>query len=249
MKPLLLISNDDGIDSPFLPAFVKAMAEIANIEIVVPAKEQSWIGRAYSRHSKLKVEEVDFLGFKAHTVSGTPSDCVNIALSYICKKPDAVVSGLNIGQNIALPLIWSSGTFSAAVEGASWGFPAFAFSMRLEKQFYEACRLRHETPEEGCSLLKNLEDASKKSADYVVEMLAKKMSLGNVCNVNFPIKYTLQTPFKECVPARTMAKPMYIQNNGLYEFKYAIDALVSDELTDYQCLENGWACHSKISIF
>ncbi|MBE6413925.1 MAG: hypothetical protein E7035_05180 [Verrucomicrobiaceae bacterium] len=248
MKPLLLISNDDGIDSPFLPAFVKAMAKVADIEIVVPAKEQSWIGRAYSRHSKLKIEQVEFLGFKTHTVSGTPSDCVNIALSHICKKPDAVVSGLNIGQNIAFPLLWSSGTFSAAVEGASWGFPAFAFSMRLEKQFYDSCRLRHEAPKEGCSLLKNLEDASETSANYVIETLKQNMGLGEVRNVNFPIKYTSETPFKECKPARTMARPLYHENNGLYEFKYAIKTLPSDELTDFECLENGWACHSKINI-
>lgn len=249
MKPLLLISNDDGIDSPFLPAFVKAMAEVADIEIVVPAKEQSWIGRAYSRHSKLKVERVDFLGFKTHTVSGTPSDCVNIALSYICKKPDAVVSGLNIGQNIAFPLLWSSGTFSAAVEAAAWGFPAFAFSMRLEKQFYEACRLRHEPPHKGCSLLKNLEDASKKSAEYVIDTLKTKINFGEVKNVNFPIKYTLQTPFKECIPAKAIAKPLYVENNGEYEFKYAMTAIDTDELTDYKCLESGCACHSTISIF
>ncbi len=134
----LLLSNDDGIDSPFLPVFAKALAKVADLKVVVPAREQSWIGRAYNRHNRIEVKECEFFGLDCHTITGTPSDCVNIALAHLCdEKPDAVISGLNIGQNVALPLLWSSGTFSAAVEGAGWGIPAFAFSMRLEKIYYE----------------------------------------------------------------------------------------------------------------
>lgn len=131
----LLLSNDDGIGSPFLPAFAAALSEVAEVEIV-SAREQSWIGRAYNRHAAVAVGEAEAGGFKCRTVAGTPSDCVNIALSHLLSEPpDAVVSGLNIGQNVALPLLWSSGTFAAAVEAAGWGIPAFACSMRLLKNF------------------------------------------------------------------------------------------------------------------
>ena len=142
----LLLSNDDGADSPFLPIFAEELSRIGEVEIVVPAREQSWIGRAYNRHCDIVVEEREFCGFKCRTVSGTPSDCVNIALGhlYADNPPDAVVSGLNIGQNVALPLLWSSGTFAAAVEGAGWGLPSFACSMRLLHKYYEICRIRHE---------------------------------------------------------------------------------------------------------
>lgn len=65
MKPRLLLSNDDGLDSPFLPSFAKALSRVADVKIVVPAKEQSWIGRAYSRHSTLETVERDFFGLVA----------------------------------------------------------------------------------------------------------------------------------------------------------------------------------------
>ena len=249
MKPLLLISNDDSITSPFLPIFAKELSKVADIEIVVPATEKSWIGRAYSRHSKITVEKVDFYGFKTHTVSGTPSDCINIALSHICKKPDAIVSGINIGQNIAMPLLWSSGTFAAAVEGACWGFPAFAFSMRLEREFYDVCRIKHKIPE-NCRLLDNIKAASKTSAEFVIKTLENHtFDFGDIFNVNYPIKYTEQTPLKECQPVRAKSAQLYHKNeNGDYEFKYAIEPLESEILTDFTCLENGTACFSKINI-
>lgn len=69
MKPRLLLSNDDGITSPFLPIFSKALSQVADVEIVVPASEQSWIGRAYSRHSELAVKEIDNFGVPCRTVS------------------------------------------------------------------------------------------------------------------------------------------------------------------------------------
>ncbi len=249
-KPLLLISNDDSITSPFLPFFAQELSKVADIVIVVPATEKSWIGRAYSRHSKISVEEVDFYGFKTYTVSGTPSDCVNIALSHICKKPDAIVSGINIGQNIAMPLLWSSGTFAAAVEGASWGFPAFAFSMRLEGEFYDVCRIKHNVPED-CRLLENIKDASKTSAEFVIEKLSKhKFELGDIFNVNYPIKYTKQVQLKECVPARAKSAQIYHKNDDDdFEFKYVIKPIESEQITDFSCLEEGLACFSKINIY
>lgn len=248
MKPRLLISNDDGIGSPFLPIFARELAEVADVEIVVPASEQSWIGRAYSRLVELSAEEVDFCGLKTWTVNGTPADCVNIALSHLCPNPDAVVSGINIGQNIAMPLLWSSGTFGAAAEGAGFGITSFAFSMRLEKRFYDACRLRHEMPEDA-SLENSVKVASKTASRFILDVLkSKPREWGVVRNVNFPIRYSEDTPFRECVPARAKISPLYVENCGKYNFKYAMEAFECEELTDYKCLENNEACYSVINI-
>ncbi len=249
-KMRMLIANDDGIDSPFLPGFARAMSQIADIEIVVPAYEQSWIGRAYSRHSELVVKERDFMGHKCCAVTGTPSDCVNLALAHLCEEtPDVVVSGLNIGQNVAMPLLWSSGTFSAAVEAAGWGIPAFAFSMRLEKKYYEACRLRHEMPDE--ELERRVREASEKSAEYVMEVMGShKFADGEVRNVNFPALYAKDTPFEKCVPARVKLASLYVKNQaGNYDFSYAMgEASPSKEPTDLELLNAGMACHCKIDI-
>ncbi len=250
-KPRILISNDDGIKSPFLPPFAKALSKIADIEIVVPAREQSWIGRAYNRHEEIFVEELDFYGFKCRTVSGTPSDCVNIALAHLCSQaPDAVVSGLNIGQNIAVPLLWSSGTFAAAVEAAGWGFPAFAFSMKLEKKYYEACRVRHTPPPP--ELLENLENASAHAAAFIANSLARSdFEDGDILNVNYPAVFSPETPFEYCVPAHAKLSSLYVRNErGNFDFSYAIGETSSPtgQRTDIECLESGHACHSRVNI-
>ncbi len=251
MRPCLLLSNDDGLDSPFLPVFAKTLAGVADLKIVVPAGEQSWIGRAYSRHAELAVERREFFGLDCHTVTGTPSDCVNIALGHLCEKmPDAVVSGLNIGQNVALPILWSSGTFAAAVEGAGWGLPAFAFSMRLEKVYYEFCRLRHGPVPE--SLLRNIEAAAGHAAEFLLEALEKGVcGDGEVVNVNYPEKYTRRNAFLKCVPARAALKSVYVKSgDGKYKFSYSIGLSGGSpkEPTDVECLEKSAACYSKIRV-
>ncbi len=248
----LLLSNDDGLDSPFLPAFAKALAKVADLQIVVPASEQSWIGRAYSRHSRLEAKRCDLFGLDCQTVNGTPSDCVNIALEYLCdEKPDAVISGLNIGQNIAMPLLWSSGTFSAAVEGAGWGLPAFALSMKLERVYYDFCRLRHGPAPEP--LLKNIEAASEHAAEFIVKSLSKnECTKGYVINVNYPEKYTRMCDFKKCVPATASLRSIYKKTeDGKFDFAYALGECTSPngEITDFDCVSNGIACYSKIKVF
>ncbi len=248
----LLLSNDDGIGSPFLPAFAAALSEVAEVEIVVPAREQSWIGRAYNRHAAVAVGEAEAGGFKCRTVAGTPSDCVNIALSHLLSEPpDAVVSGLNIGQNVALPLLWSSGTFAAAVEAAGWGIPAFACSMRLLKKFYEICRLRHEPPPD--ELRAHLEAASKHAARYIADCVSRGgFARGEVRNINYPADFSGESKFAECVPARAKLAPLYVKNpDGTYGFSYAMGETAPSpdgRPTDVECLNAGIACVSKIFI-
>ncbi len=227
------------------------MAKVADIQIVVPAREQSWIGRAYSRHSELEVRDVNFMGYNCQTVSGTPSDCVNIALAHLCDiPPDAVVSGLNIGQNVAFPLLWSSGTFSAAVEASGWGFQAFAFSMRLDKIHYEACRLQHAPAPPD--LLVKLQDASLHAANFVIEFLEKKiLKPMEVANVNYPANYTKVADFVRCEPARAKLASVYSKNeSGKYTFGYKMGELAStlEYPSDVECLNSSKACYSIVSI-
>ena len=255
MKRLrILLSNDDGIDSPFLSRFLEAFSESgAEVLAVVPACEQSWIGRAYSRHKKLALKSRGKIGgAECFTVDGTPSDCVNIALGHLFEEgnfPDAVVSGLNIGQNLGMPLLWSSGTFSAAAEGAAWGLPSFAFSQQLASEYYEICRLKHSPAPEA--LDKILKSSAKKSAEIVSDFLASKsLKKGEVCNVNFPQDYSEYSPLKKCVPAVIAMRPLYKrEGEGLFVFKYAIgEPENADKLTDMECLKNSCASYSLIKI-
>lgn len=255
MKRLrILLSNDDGIDSPFLSRFLEAFSESgAEVLAVVPACEQSWIGRAYSRHKKLALKSRGKIGgAECFTVDGTPSDCVNIALGHLFEEgnfPDAVVSGLNIGQNLGMPLLWSSGTFSAAAEGAAWGLPSFAFSQQLAGEYYEICRLKHSPAPEA--LDKILKSSAKKSAELVCDFLrAGALKNGVVCNVNFPLDYSEACPLKRTVPAMIKMRSLYRrESEDCFAFKYAIgEPENADKLTDMECLKNSCASYSLIKI-
>ena len=109
--PRALITNDDGIDCGFLHALADAMTRHFEVVVVAPRDEQSWAGRSFSRRGKLAVEERSDLPWKAWAVAGTPSDCVNVALGHLLETPvDIVVSGINVGFNVTLPLLLTSGT-------------------------------------------------------------------------------------------------------------------------------------------
>ena len=251
----VLISNDDGISSPFLGRFIGAFEKVADeILVVVPASEQSWIDRAFSRHKTLTLAEAEsnFKKAKIFTLDGTPSDCVNVALGHLYKdcKPDAVVSGINIGQNLGLPLLWSSGTFAAAAEGAGWGIAAFSVSLQLANEYYEICRLSHQMPPE--KLDKILAAACGHCANFVREKIeSENFRAGDVININYPSEYSEGLPFVKCEPASVKLLPFYNETEeGKFKFKYAIDSGVSRSglPTDIECLARNKACFSEIRV-
>ncbi|MBR4597961.1 MAG: 5'/3'-nucleotidase SurE [Opitutales bacterium] len=251
----VLISNDDGISSPFLNRFLEAFAEVADeVLAVVPAQEQSWIGRAFSRHKTLTLspQNSPLKNAKIFALDGTPCDCVNIALGHLCEgeMPDAVVSGINIGQNLGLPLLWSSGTFSAAAEGAGWGIASFAASLQLANEYYEICRLSHQMPPE--KLDKILAAACRHCADFVREKVKQgNFRIGNAININYPSEYAEGAEFVKCEPASVKLLPFYKRNpDGKFSFKYAIDSGVSRGglPTDIECLAQNKACYSEICV-
>ena len=128
----VLLTNDDGINAPGLTALAEAISQIAEIVIVAPATEMSAVGHAITLSDPLKVTEVKKDGaFFGYSVSGTPADCVKLAYWAILKdekKPDLLISGINLGSNTGINTIYS-GTVSAATEGAILGIPSFAISL------------------------------------------------------------------------------------------------------------------------
>jgi len=130
-KPLILVSNDDGITSNGIRTLVRIMNTIGEVVVVAPNSPQSGVGHAITVGQPLRLEEVDiFEGVKAYESSGTPADCVKLAKHYILqdRKPDIVVSGINHGANTSISVLYS-GTMSAALEAAIEGMPAIGFSL------------------------------------------------------------------------------------------------------------------------
>ncbi|MEE9297995.1 MAG: 5'/3'-nucleotidase SurE [Acidimicrobiia bacterium] len=128
--PFILLTNDDGVDARGLPSFADALAEIGDLEIVVPDTERSWVGKAITRFDPVEVRRVEVAGRVFHTTTGYPADCVQLGVHALFEgRPDIVVSGINLGYNHGAAYLQSSGTVGAALEGAISGVPSVAFSM------------------------------------------------------------------------------------------------------------------------
>jgi 5'-nucleotidase len=129
----ILITNDDGVNSSGILAAKKAVEKLGKVTVVAPATQQSGIGRALTLFEPLRINPVnlkdDSQGF---SVSGTPSDSVLLAIFKLMEeKPDLLISGINIGENIGKGELTTSGTIGAAMEAASTGVPSIAISQQV----------------------------------------------------------------------------------------------------------------------
>jgi len=130
-RPLILVSNDDGITSRGIRVLVSVMKKLGDVVVVAPDSPQSGMGHAITIGETLRLYEEDiFEDVLAYKSSGTPADCVKLAKHYVLKDrtPDLVVSGINHGSNTSISVLYS-GTMSAAIEGALEGYPSIGFSL------------------------------------------------------------------------------------------------------------------------
>ena len=130
----ILVTNDDGYRSEGIHALVNALREVGEVTIVAPVQEASAIGHALTLRRPLRLEAMEDRVF---AVDGTPTDCVNIAVTQVFKGlPDLVVSGINKGWNLGDDVTYS-GTVAGALEGALLGIPAIAVSLRQTRGGYD----------------------------------------------------------------------------------------------------------------
>lgn len=128
--PRILVTNDDGVHSDGIRLLAETLAPFGDITVVAPIQEASAIGHALTLRRPLRI---DTIGPTVFAIDGTPTDCVNIAVTHILKgKPDLIVSGINKGWNLGDDITYS-GTVSAAMESVINGCPAFAIS----QEYYE----------------------------------------------------------------------------------------------------------------
>ena len=131
-RPLILVSNDDGITARGIRVLVEAMAPLGEVVVVAPDSPQSGMGHAITIGNTLRLSQTDVFGDEivSYKCSGTPADCVKLAKHWVLKErtPDLVVSGINHGSNTSISVLYS-GTMSAAVEGAIEGLPSIGFSL------------------------------------------------------------------------------------------------------------------------
>ncbi len=129
-KPLILISNDDGITSRGIRKLVDLAKGLGEVVVVAPDSPQSGMGHAITVGDTLRLRKSDqFEGVEAYECSGTPADCVKLAKHHVLKERqiDLIISGINHGSNSSISVLYS-GTMSAAIEGAIEGHPSIGFS-------------------------------------------------------------------------------------------------------------------------
>lgn len=169
-RPLILVTNDDGITAPGIRALISVMNEIGDVVVIAPDSPQSGMGHAITLDSTIycdpvKVDDEVQLEYRC---SGTPADCVKMAISEILnKKPDLCVSGVNHGSNSSINVIYS-GTMSAAIEAGIEGVPAIGFSLL------------------DYSWNANFEGLKKHIKKIALQVLENGLPDGIVLNVNFP---------------------------------------------------------------
>jgi len=129
----ILVTNDDGIDSPGVWVLAEAMQRVGETLIVAPDKQQSGVGTSVSLHSGMSVNEVssNIQGVRAYAIGGTPSDCVIVGLRRLAQgHVDLVVSGINLGANVGNDILYS-GTVMATLQGYYRKIPSIAISLAL----------------------------------------------------------------------------------------------------------------------
>lgn len=142
-RPLILISNDDGIQAPGVHRLIDFIADFADIVCVCPDGPRSGQSMAITVAAPLRVHRLpDYMGAAMYAASGTPVDCVKLAWHTILdRRPDLVISGINHGSNAAVNVVYS-GTMGAAFEGCAFGVPSIGFSLTSHSMDadFEPCR-------------------------------------------------------------------------------------------------------------
>ncbi len=230
-KPLILVTNDDGITAPGLRVLIKAIKEIGEVVVVAPDSPQSGMGHAITIDSTLYSKKVTIDREEGapseYSCSGTPADCVKLALQEILdKKPDLCVSGINHGSNASINVIYS-GTMSAAIEAGIEGIPAIGFSL---------CDYSWDA---------NFEHSVISIKRIVQEALNQGIPKGTVLNVNIPKTEAEPKGIKVCRQARANWKEQFDKRTSptgkdYYWLSGEFELLDKGEDTDEWALANGY---------
>jgi len=229
-KPLILVTNDDGVTAPGIRALIDVMKTIGEVVVVAPDSPQSGMGHAITINSTLHLQQINIDNSidKEYSCSGTPADCVKIAINEILdRKPDLCVSGINHGSNSSINVIYS-GTMSAAIEAGIEGIPAIGFS-----------NLNHSW--------KTNFDASKKYAKIIAKnVLDHGLKTGVVLNVNIPdLEDSKIKGVKICRQAKANWKEAFDkrqtpQGKDYYWLSGVFENYDEGKDTDEWALENGY---------
>ena len=236
MKLRILICNDDGFHAPGLAALYNAVADLGEVVVVAPANEQSGTAHAVTVSNPLKIKKQKFQeDFEGYSVTGTPADCVKIAVSVLLeRKPHLLISGINYGPNVGISVVYS-GTVSAAGEGTLLNIPSMAVSLDT-----------FENP--------RWETAGHVAAKMAGEIIRKGLPPATMLNVNVPnlpldevkglaVTRVGRSRFAEVFHRRTMPR-----GGDYYWLDGDLEPLEDVKGTDIQAVQKGYVSVTPVSF-
>ena len=209
----ILLTNDDGIDSPALRPFADALGALGDVRVVVPDSERSWVGKAITRYGDIDVVEDNRLGVPTVTVSGYPADAVQIGAVVFESPPTMVVSGINLGFNHGTGYLMASGTVGAAIEGWELNIPSYAFSAGSDGDW-----ATWHTFASSSSSIPGWIALSALCVDLLSDIRSTDLA-ADVVNVNLPWSADAETPRKVTTVAR-VAYGQILQRTELGAFRH-----------------------------
>jgi 5'-nucleotidase len=218
----ILVTNDDGVHSEGILALADALAPLGEVFIVAPMQEASAIGHALTLRRPLRIETI---GPKRYGVDGTPTDCVNVAITHILKEaPALIVSGINKGWNIGDDVTYS-GTVSGALEGALLGVPSIAVSTQNRRNEFEFA------------------SAATAAATVAGAVLERGLPKFTLLNINVP--YGANKGFRVTVQAKrnhvtVVAERMDPRNRPYYWIEEGQNDYEPHDRSDYQAVRDGF---------
>jgi 5'-nucleotidase len=236
-KPTILITNDDGVTAPGIRNLLEAVKDLGHILVVAPDKPQSGMGHAITIGHPLRMNQVSiFEGIETWQVSGTPVDCVKLAVDKLLhRKPDICLSGINHGANHSINVIYS-GTMSAAMEASIESIPSIGFSLL------------------DYSMEADFSGARQVVREIVEKVLAQKPEEHFLLNVNIPaLPYELLKGIKVCRQAYAKYREEFEERFDPHGKKYywltgEFINMDTGEDTDVWALENNYVSMVPVSI-
>jgi 5'-nucleotidase len=222
--PVILVTNDDGVRSDGIKKLAEALSRVGDVTVVAPLDEASAIGHALTLRRPLRLEP---MGDRVYGVDGTPTDCVNIAVTQVFANtlPDIVVSGINKGYNLGDDITYS-GTVSGALEGALLGAPGIAVSLRRTPTY-------------------DFAPAAAVAATVARMVLTQAIPLRSFININVPtgmpkgLRVTAQAKRNHVTQIDSRTDP---RGNPYYWIEEALDEYHPDSgRSDYEAVMEGYA--------
>jgi len=224
----ILVTNDDGYFSPGIEALASALSSLADVIVVAPHSEASAVGHSLTLRRPLRLETIRP---RVYAVDGTPTDCVNVALSQLFPEPpDLIVSGINKGLNIGDDVTYS-GTVAGALEGALLGYPAIAVSLQYHVNGFD------------------FSQAAAVATDLAASLLATPLPTRTFLNVNVPsgpargMKVTVQAKRNHITKVNRRVDP---RGQAYFWIEEAQDDWEPHDRSDYQAIRDGYVSVTPI---